>query len=531
MRKSESSTGSRMLRAGIATAATAVVAVGMSATPAQAAVPITLSATTGPSAGGNTLTGTSTTAFLTGYTAPVAYFTQFACPATWTSTALNTVAPSASNTGVTPATVVKKLTNNKVAVTVPAAVVTVGTNATQKYNLCVYGAATANTVLAANAAYTVAGAATVTGVTPSAGPALGGSLITVTGTAFPTTPGSITATLGGTPLTAITPVSSTSFTAITPAKSPANDLTLAVTTTAGTVFLKNAFDYVNGITISPNTAPPTATAVDVDVLGTNFLSYNFTTANAQSDSHVYLVNGVYNGITGTAGTVRQNGPVAECGSVLVVSDTELICTLNLTSRLDAAGAIASNGYRSVTDAVTTATNNIITSATANFTQSDVGKTLVQSGNTNIAANTTIVAVLSPTQAVMSNNSVAAGTAITAAIGYRSTSGTATTAIGSNQLTAGTFTQADVGRAVSGTGIPANTVITAVNSAGTTATISNAATAAGTAVALTVTSGNPVPNGAYTLTVVSNGANNAESTDENYTQSVVSSGSTFTVAPF
>jgi IPT/TIG domain len=534
MRKSQSSSGRRLLKAGLATGAAAAVAVAAAATPAFAAAAITLSATSGPSAGGNTLTGTSTTNFLTGYTAPVAYFTQAACPATWTSSALSTVAPSASNTGVTPATTVKKLANNKVAVTVPAAVVTIGSAASNKYNLCVYGAATASTPLAANAAYTVATAASVSGVTPSAGPALGGSVITVTGSAFPTTAGSITATLGGTPLTNVTPVNATSFTAVTPAHAPANDLTLSVTTTSGTVSVKNAFDYVNGIVVAPNTAPNTASSQDVDVIGTNFLNYSFPASPTASDSHVYLVNGVYNGLIGTGGANKANGPVAECGSVLVVGDTELICTLDLTRRLDAAGAVVTTGQRSVSNAVTVASSNLVTSTTANFTQADVGLPITETGNTHVAAGTTIVAVLNPTTAVLSANAASAGTGVTVNIGYRNTALSGTTAANSNQITSvtgGTLSQSDVGRSISGTGIPNGATITAVNTAGTTATISANATSANTGTGLTIESAYAVPNGAYTMTVVSNGATNAASTDANYSQTTVSSGSTFTVAPF
>src|SRR3712207_5755468 len=63
MRKSEPSTGSRLLRAGFATAATAALVVAGTATPVLAAsVPVTLSSTAGPTTGGNTITASSTTA-------------------------------------------------------------------------------------------------------------------------------------------------------------------------------------------------------------------------------------------------------------------------------------------------------------------------------------------------------------------------------------------------------------------------------------------------------------------------------------
>jgi hypothetical protein len=54
---------------------------------------------------------------------------------------------------------------------------------------------------------------------------------------------------------------------------------------------------------------------------------------------------------------------------------------------------------------------------------------------------------------------------------------------------------------------------------------------GTAVTATLYAAAPVLNGAYNLTYVSNGDLDAPTTDVDFNQSVVSSGSTFTVAPF
>jgi hypothetical protein len=73
------------------------------------------------------------------------------------------------------------------------------------------------------------------------------------------------------------------------------------------------------------------------------------------------------------------------------------------------------------------------------------------------------------------------------------------------------------------------VIVAVNDTGTTATLS--VNTGGTVSSVTVSSGNPVPNGAYNLTVVSNADENASATDPDYSQTIISSESIFTVAPF
>ena len=539
MRKSKSSTGSRLIRAGIATGAVAAIVVAGAPTPAVAATALTLSATTGPTGSSTTtITGTSTTAFLTtSQTAPVATFSQAACLNAYATSVAATTAPSTANTGnvPVPAANLKKLSNNKIAITVPSAVVAVGSpQAPTKYNVCLYPSATVGAVLAASATYTAALAPTITAVTPGAGPALGGNVISVSGLNIPTT-GTITATLGGIPLTGITGITATGFNAIAPAHSAEDNVTLQVVTSAGTAILRNAYDYTNSIDIAPNTAPNTATAVDIDVMGTGFLTPTF--GSGTSNAHVYLVDGAYE--SATNGTNRANGPIAECGNVLVVSDIELICTMALNQRLNAAGNLTLPAARTITtDISTTDGSPVITSAgAANFSALDVGVPITESGNTNIPAGTTIVSVLSPTRAVLSAEALAtAGSAITVSVGgpLRSVASvvTNTTAGTANTVTApaSSFTTADIGRPIVGTGIPAGTTITAIAAGGAGATLSNAATAAGT-ISGAVHAAAPVPNGAYTLTVVSNGSLNAATTDTDYSQTIVSSDATFTVAPF
>lgn len=467
-----------------------------------------------------TITGSST--FLTGVTTPAVVVIA----ATGNCTALYTT--PGTNLGAA----ARKVANNKAAFTMPTGA-TVASGVSTDYKICLYSStSTTAGKLLSSSTFTVANQPTITAVLPSSGSALGNSTITVTGANFPTTANSITATLGGVALTSITPLDPNTFTAVTPAHAVGN-AALVVTTAQGTDTLQNAFTYANSIRVSPNTAPSTVTAQDVDITGTGFLNYTFSTS-ANTGAHVYLVNGVYNGNTGTGNSVKANGPVADCGSVLVISDNELICSLNLTAALNAAGAaVVANGYHSGT-AATTASNNIVTLATGTFTQADVGKVIAETGNTDIPANTTIAAVLSPTTAVMSAdavNTVAANAAFAVTIGYQSGSISATGSNTNYTLTgsAAAFSQADVGRYVTGTNVGANAVVVGVNDTGTTATLSVANTGAVTSV--TLSSGNPVPDGAYNLTVVSNAANNAALTDNTYSQTIVSSESVFTVAPF
>jgi hypothetical protein len=357
MRKSQSSTGSRLLRAGLAAgAATALVVAGAAAPAFAASVLLTLSSTNGPAAGGTTITASSTTAYLNGVTTPVSVFLIPVCPTTYTTVASAPTTPTTTTGGVAVVTT-RKLTTSKASVLTPALPV-VGSTGSTKYNLCIYTGSGSSAALVGNGSYTVAAAPGISSgaVSPTTGPALGGSLITVTGTALPTASGSISGTLGGEALTSVTPISSTSFTALTPAHAP-GPTTLAVTTAAGTQTLASAYTYSNGISISPSTAAAaSATSLNpvyVDVLGAGFSNYTFGSAATQA--RVWLVNGRYDPGTATSNsgapaTVWPNGPTAECTGVILISDTELICSLNLaTGALTPSTTVANSGTPMVPD--------------------------------------------------------------------------------------------------------------------------------------------------------------------------------------
>jgi hypothetical protein len=335
MRKSEPGAGSRLLRAGIAAAATAAVVVAGTATPALAvSVPLTLSATAGPTGTATKTTASSTTAWLTGLTAPVVNFSIPICPLVYNGTAVTT--PTATTGNITGATI-NKVSNYKALITVPVGVVLVSGAVSTKWNVCAYNGSGLTSALIGTSAFTVATAIGLTSVTPSSGPSLGGNTIIVAGTALPTTAAGYTSvTLGGVPVTNLVATSAIAFSATVPPHAPGT-ATLSVTTAAGTR-TNLTYTYANGITISPNTAPAaTATAVNpvyIDVLGAGFLGYTFGTA--ATNARVWLVNrtaaGAYDpGVTGA--TVYVNGPVAECASPVVISDNELICTMNLATGL------------------------------------------------------------------------------------------------------------------------------------------------------------------------------------------------------
>jgi hypothetical protein len=448
---------------------------------------------------------------------------------------------------------VKLLAPNKIAVVVPSGVSVVSN--VFKYAVCAFASNSANAALIASGSYTVGTRPTidaVSGVAPVSGPALGGTSITVTGTGFVANTATVTntrATLDGQPLTNITVnQAGTSFSAETPAHAAGGPFLLSITTPggttntlAGTTTKANLFSYSNGIVVSPNTAANHRGDVDVDVLGVGFANMSFDATNGNTPSsanaHVYLTRGAYDEEDSSGGkTVPQQ---TECINVLVISDGELLCTLPLNHTYDnvAAPAFTASAARTALNGTTVNTSKQITSTDAAFTQNDVGLPI---SGTGIPAGNTITAVASPTSATMNAAASASATVADVSVGGPRAAagltawGAATVAAGGRSITGGTgFTKADIGRVISSVTAawPANTTIVSVGNDGATATVSAAGTP-GAVTNLVVTPSVPVTDGTYTLTVVSNGAVDARDTSPaTYSQSIVSSGSTFTVAEY
>jgi trimeric autotransporter adhesin len=494
----------------------------------------TLSSVIGSSAGGQGITFSSASNFLLNVTSPgVAFVTTARCPTTYPTAGAVTVNGEVGSAVQAGAGAVRRLANNRLAVTVPALPLT--NSEPTGYMACVYNGTQAGTsAILTAAAYTSTTVPAPTGILPTAGPAQGGNTVTVTGTDFPTTAGSITATLGGAPLTNITPINATTFTATAPAHTPDNNVALTVTTAAGSRTLQNAYSFQNALDVDPNTAPNTTRLIDVTVDGTGFLA---TTFGGAGNARIFLVDGEYNGVSNNSG-VRINGPVAECTAVLVISDTQLVCSLQLNRRLTAAASpalydAAAYNHTPATTIETTNGSRYITAATGSFNMNDVGQPIAHA---NIPANSTITAVISPTLALISAAATVStsGTPVTPTFGGAlRTTGTLTASSGATALTgtAGEFTSADIGRTIGTlTGVAAGTTITGISATGDRATLS-AATTGSVNGAAPLHAPSAVPNGPYTLTFVSNGDVGASLTDNDYNQSVVSSSSTFTVAPF
>jgi hypothetical protein len=352
----------RKLRAALAVAAATGLVVAGTAAPALAAAAMTLSNPTGPSGGGNTIIGTVPAGTFPAGTSPVVQF-QFGSS---TSTACNTtakaVAQIAANGATTTAGVltvdpatVRPISTTKIAFQVPSAVypptntdgtastinttglVLAGTQTSAKWNVCVYDSdSTTGSNLLATGSYTLAAKPTITSIVPAASPAGGGQTITINGTGFSTLGPTITGSIDGVALTNVKPsTTGTSLTATTGVHAPGTGLAVTVVAPGGTVSSLDPdnnpgtndtpipFTYSNAITITPDTAPA-GTLVNLDITGAGFSSLRFGSGGPTTgQAHVFLVKDVY--------ASSGNRGVAECTNAVAVSDTELACTLDLSS--------------------------------------------------------------------------------------------------------------------------------------------------------------------------------------------------------
>ncbi|WP_127504271.1 beta strand repeat-containing protein [Actinoplanes solisilvae] len=504
---------------------------------AYTATQIQLSNTTGSWAGGNGLNVTAPNAILAGIDSPGALFTTAtSCPGTYSTTVtLGSSVPVTGNSAP------RRVSDNRLALTVPQLYTNVGawnsavgSNTSLPWQLCIYNGEDngVSTTIAASP-YTATVLHTATAVTPRAGTALGGSRVTVSGTSFPLTAAEITATLGGSPLTNITPLTRTAFSATTPSHIPANNVALVVTTSAGSVTLQNAYNFTSALSVRPNTAPNTR-VIDVVVNGLGFQSATWNSGDL-TNAHIYLVNGLYS--SSLAGGNRANPPIAECSNVLVLSDSELICRLDLRARLNAAGTAVMSVTPVGGTLDTVAGSRVVTNfAGGTFSALDIGKTVTDpAASPSIPSSTTITGIISATSALLSN--AASGTGVTTPIvlsaGGPVKTVTATTATGALSGIDPVLVAADDTRIVFGARINATTGSVLSAQAGATANIAPDALTNGTTTlsVFPATANLPVPEGAYNLTYVSNGTVNAVSTDATYIQSGISSSSTFTVAPF
>ena len=482
----------------------------------------TVSPASGPTTGGNSISLSETPtdpnlAFVQGATS-VVFVAAATCPGLY--------APG-TNLAVLPANVLV-ITPGRLAVTVPAAVTSVAY--ASAWSVCAYNGVSASSpfIARANALYTVGASPTITSVTPATGSPQGGNTISIVGTNL----GGATVTIGGATVTpTVASSTATNFVGVTSAHAVDGPLPVVVSIAGGGSATKAAaFTYTNGVVISPTTSPNTKTRTDIDVQGAGFAAMNFTTTAGLSpndnNAHVYLVRGTYDPTKN--GTTKNVGQTTECLRVLPISDTELVCSLYLN------GVPLNASHSDITGTVSAA---VLTATAGSFTLGDVGENVT--GSASISAGTAIASITDSTHAVLTKvatTNITAPTPLTLAPNRLVTDGVLTS--GSTTITSATavFSSADVGRVISGIGILAGTTITAVTNA-TTATMSAPPTTTAIGVSTTITNnpGPVVPNGSYTLSVVSNGGLDVQPggtmADPSYLKSIISSGSTFTVADY
>lgn len=339
-------------------------------------------------------------------------------------------------------TAMRFVTNTKVTATVPNMSAVNG--ATGFWIICAYDKVLSDSSGQAigRVGYTTAAQPTITsvnGFTQTAGPgstqnnpvalsssnvavkgsSTGGTSITVVGTNFPTATSGISVLLGATvtggttsngiitggtvvggsaaTITAAS-LTATGFTATLPAR-VGSDVNLTITTAGGSVTFTHAFTSINGITISPNSVVQGA-SVDIDVIGAGFTGSAFSFTNTgtastgagavsgQDDatSHVFLVRGVYDpsgySPATNTGAPKANPQVAECVDVFVISDVELICTLNSakSAAFDAA-ASSGSGWTYPSTQIPLGAYTLVVVDKADLTSAPTNRTAVSAGST------------------------------------------------------------------------------------------------------------------------------------------------------
>ncbi|BCW87580.1 hypothetical protein sos41_07100 [Alphaproteobacteria bacterium SO-S41] len=155
--------------------------------------------------------------------------------------------------------------------------------------------------------FTYIAAPTVTGVSPSSGPAAGGTAITITGTNFT---GATAVTVGGTSATGITVINATTITATTPAGT-AGARNVVVTTPGGNGTGTNLFTYIAAPTVtgvSPSSGPASG-GTAITITGTNFTGATAVTVGGTSATGITVVNATTITATTPAGTAGARNVV------------------------------------------------------------------------------------------------------------------------------------------------------------------------------------------------------------------------------
>jgi hypothetical protein len=225
------------------------------------------------------------------------------------------------------------------------------------------------------------------------GPAQGGSSVTFAGlTGIPTTTGAtLSATLGGSAINNITAIDATSFSGTTTAHA-AGAVNLTVTTAAGTKSTTNTpYSYTYGVTITPNTGASGTTPI-LDITSAGFSSLVFAdvvdaTALDAAKAYVLLTNNTWNAQTFASDTLAlELKSVSYCNSVLQISDSEIICTLDLANSIASVGASDNTPTFQTTDVPSGTYTVTVVNSGEDLNAADFDYSIVSSGSTFTVAN-------------------------------------------------------------------------------------------------------------------------------------------------
>ncbi|GAA2845692.1 hypothetical protein Acy02nite_47280 [Actinoplanes cyaneus] len=277
--------------------------------------------------------------------------------------------------------------------------------------------------------------------------------------------------------------------------------------------------------------------------GTDFFNPMTYTNTLTTDVSTVAGSRVVVSSTGKFNANDVGQPIVQSGNGNIPANSIVTSVLSPAKAIISAPAVATSGsaftatignstpVRTLTGALTTTAGSPTVSLVSGaFTRADVGRQFF--GTPGVPAGTTITSV-TPGGA-SATLSAPANLSTTGQITGLSITDTSTSISGT------ALASTDAGAIVlpNTAGVPAGAVISAVTP-GTSATLSLAATATAPSVTVPVNrpvtgslyAAAPVPEGAYNLVVVSNGAPDAANNDPDYFQTDVTSSSTFTVAAF
>jgi hypothetical protein len=226
---------------------------------------------------------------------------------------------NATTTPGTSATAFNVISATRLAVTTPALTL-VGTSTA--FKVCVYDSTSPFNLLG-SASYTIYAAPTITAaMVPASGPAFGGNTVAITGTGFTSLS---KVTVGGVAATNVKVTGTTGITASAPAHAASTTAVQVIVTTQGgpnptpgTASFDD-YTYQSAVSVSPNFG---AAGTVIDVKGVGFDSLDFV---AGAKAKVYLVSGIAYDPTNSSG--KTHAETGTCGSVQVISDTELVCVI------------------------------------------------------------------------------------------------------------------------------------------------------------------------------------------------------------